>query len=94
MRERQFLQSHRPCWTGTKGKMTTFFNERTVAMDETWAGSYEPNSKPQSNEWKHPGSPRSKKVRPTQSAVIVAYDIDVVILYHAVLDGTEPHHSS
>ena len=57
-------------------------------MDETWARSYEPNLKRQSNEWKHPGSPRPKKVRPTQCAVkvmfIVAYDTDGVVLHHAV----------
>ncbi|KAJ4438603.1 hypothetical protein ANN_14550 [Periplaneta americana] len=64
------------------------FLGRIVAMDETWTRSYEPNLKRQSNERKHPGSPRPKKVRPTQSAVkelfIVAYDIDGVILHHAV----------
>ncbi|KAJ4431454.1 hypothetical protein ANN_20052 [Periplaneta americana] len=64
------------------------FLGRIVAMDETWTRSYEPNLKRQSNEWKHPGSPRPKKVRPTQSAVkemfIVAYDINGVILNHAV----------
>ncbi|KAJ4429951.1 hypothetical protein ANN_22155 [Periplaneta americana] len=64
------------------------FLGKIVAMDETWTRSYEPNLKRQSNEWKHPGSPRPKKVRPTQSAVkemfIVAYDIDGVILHHAV----------
>jgi hypothetical protein len=40
--------------------------------------SYGPHLKRQSNEWKNPGSPRPKKVRPTQSNVkaifIVAYD--------------------
>ena len=39
--------------------------------------------KRQSNELKHPGSPRPKKVRPTQCTVkvmfIVAYDIDAVL---------------
>ncbi|KAJ4443708.1 hypothetical protein ANN_05383 [Periplaneta americana] len=64
------------------------FLGRIVAMDKTWTCSYEPNLKRQSNEWKHPGSPRPKKVRPTQSAVkemfIMAYDIDGVILHHAV----------
>ncbi|KAJ4435526.1 hypothetical protein ANN_18142 [Periplaneta americana] len=58
------------------------FLGRIVAMDETWTRSYEPNLKC------HPGSPRPKKVRPTQSAVkvmfIVACDIDGVILHHAV----------
>ncbi|KAJ4446802.1 hypothetical protein ANN_13500 [Periplaneta americana] len=64
------------------------FLGRIVAMDETWTRSYEPNLKRQSNEWKHPGSPRPKKVRPTKSSVkemfIVAYEIDGVILHHAV----------
>ncbi|KAJ4444277.1 hypothetical protein ANN_06069 [Periplaneta americana] len=49
-------------------------------MDETWTRLHEPNLKCQSNEWKHPSSPRPKKVHPTQNAVkemfIVAYDID------------------
>ena len=57
-------------------------------MDETWARSCEPNLKRQSNEWKHPGSPSLKKVRPTQCAVkvmfFVTYEIDGVILHHAV----------
>ena len=64
------------------------FLRRIAAMDETWAGSYEPNLKSQSNEWKYPGSSLPKKVHPKQCAVwvtfIVAYDIDGVILHHAV----------
>ena len=61
---------------------------RIVAMDETWAPSYEPNSKRLSNEWKHSSSPRSKKQCPKQFFVnvifIVAYEIYGVILQHAV----------
>ena len=34
---------------------------RIVAMHETWSRSYEPNLIRQSNDWKHPGSPRPKK---------------------------------
>ena len=41
------------------------FLGQIVAMDETWACSYEPNLKHQSNEWKNLSSPRPKKVRPT-----------------------------
>ncbi|KAJ4426670.1 hypothetical protein ANN_26468 [Periplaneta americana] len=56
------------------------FLGRIIAMDETWTRSYEPILKHQSKECKHPGSSRTKKVRPTQSAVkemfIVAYGID------------------
>ena len=57
-------------------------------MYETWARSYEPNFKRQSNEWKHPGSPRPNESAPYTMSVkimsIMAYDIDVVILHHAV----------
>jgi len=64
------------------------FLGRIVTLDETWARSYEPHLKRQSNEWKHPCSPRPKKMRPTQSNVkamfIVAYDIDGMILHHTV----------
>ncbi|KAJ4437127.1 hypothetical protein ANN_17262 [Periplaneta americana] len=82
------MQSHRPCWTGTKGKMTTFLDESSLWTKPGLAHTNQPNLKRQSNEWKHPGSSRPKKVRPTQSAVkvmfIVAYDTDGVILHHAV----------
>ena len=64
------------------------FLGRIVTLDETWARSYEPHLKRQSNEWKHPGFPRAKKVRPTHSNVkatfIVAYGIEGVILHHTV----------
>ncbi|PNF18472.1 hypothetical protein B7P43_G08996 [Cryptotermes secundus] len=54
------------------------FLGRTVTLDESWARSYGPHLKRQSNEWKHPGSPRPKKVRPTQGNMkamfTVAYD--------------------
>ncbi|KAJ4445128.1 hypothetical protein ANN_06929 [Periplaneta americana] len=82
------MQSHRPCWTGTKGKMTTFLDESLLWSKPGLAHTNQPNLKRQSNEWKHPGSSRPKKVRSTQSAVkvmfIAAYDIDGVILHHAV----------
>ncbi|KAJ4450034.1 hypothetical protein ANN_01441 [Periplaneta americana] len=82
------VRSHRPCWTGTKGKMTTFLDESLLWTKPGLAHINQPNLKRQSNEWKHPGSSRPKKVRPTQSAVkvmfIVEYDIDGVILHHAV----------
>jgi len=45
------------------------FLGRIDTLDETWARSYEPHLKRQSNEWKHPGSHRPKTVRPTQSNV-------------------------
>ena len=39
------------------------FIGQNVAKDETRVRSYEPNLKHQSNKWKHPGSPRPKKLR-------------------------------
>ncbi|PNF41423.1 hypothetical protein B7P43_G14125 [Cryptotermes secundus] len=64
------------------------FLGKIVTLDDNWAHSYEPYLKRHSNEWKHPGSPHPKKVRPTQSNVkamfIVAYDTDGVILHHTV----------
>ena len=80
------------------------FLGRIVAMDETWARSFEPNLKHQSNEWKHPGSPHPKKVRPTQCAVkvmfIMAYDTDGVIFPRQMLKAAyyctflQHHHHS
>ena len=68
------------------------FLGRIVTMDEAWARSYEPNLKRQSDEWKHPSSPRPKKVRPIQCAVkvmfIVDYDIYGVVMHHDVPTST------
>ena len=65
-----------------------YFLGQIIAMDEIWARSYEPNLKCLSNEWKHPGSPHPKKMRPTQCSVklifIAVYEIDGVILHHTI----------
>jgi hypothetical protein len=37
------------------------FLSRIVKGDDTWVHHYEPESKRQSMEWKHPGSPTKKK---------------------------------
>ena len=72
-------QSQRPCWTGTKGKVTTFLDESSL-----WT---KPGLAHTNLTWK-PGSSHSKSVHPTQWAVkvmfIVAYDIDGVILYYGI----------
>ena len=64
------------------------FLGQIAVMDETWARSYEQNLKRQSNGLTHAGSPRPKRVSPTQCTVkvmfIVACDIDGIILLHAV----------
>ena len=67
------------------------FLQRVITMDETWARSYKPHLKRQSNKWKHQGSPRPKEVRPQHGGVkvmfIVAYDVNGVILHHTVPQG-------
>ena len=35
------------------------FIEQVVTQDETWVHPYDPESKMQSKQWKHPGSPPS-----------------------------------
>jgi len=39
------------------------FLSRLVTMDETWLYQYDPETKQQSMEWRHSGSPRPKKFR-------------------------------
>jgi len=36
---------------------------RLVTMDETWLNHYDPETKQQSMQWRHSGSPRPKKFR-------------------------------
>ena len=38
------------------------FIDRVVTQDETWAHHFNPESKMQSMQWKHPGSPPSQEV--------------------------------
>ena len=61
----------------------TFF-ERIVTGDETWIHYYEPETKQQSMEWRHPSSPKPKKFRCERSAnkllAVVFWDIHGVIL--------------
>ena len=59
-----------------------------IAPDETWARSYRPLLKCQSNEWHHHGSPRKTVVHCTPTnvkvMVIVAYDCNGFIVTHAI----------
>ena len=38
-----------------------------VTCDESWIYCYDPETKRQSSQWKHAGSPRPKKARQSQS---------------------------
>ena len=44
------------------------FIERYVTMDETWVQHYDPETKIQSIQWKHKGSPTPKKFKVLPSA--------------------------
>ena len=62
-----------------------------ISIDEIWVRAYEPELKRQSAEWRHEGSPRRQKFRqnpcPVKLMVILAYDVQVVILCHFVPHG-------
>ena len=62
------------------------FSRHIIMLDETWAKSYEPQMKRQSNKWHHYGSPQKSKVCQNPSnvkvMVILMYDCDGVILTH------------
>lgn len=58
--------------------------DRIVTMDETWIHHYDPETKEQSKEWKHAGSPRPKKFRVQKSAgkvlASIFWDKDGIIM--------------
>ena len=67
------------------------FLRRIVTVDETWISLYEPETKSQSTMWKTRGSQSPKKFKIGTSAkkqmFIVFFDVDGVILSHAVSRG-------
>ena len=62
------------------------FLTRIVTGDETWVHHFAPESKRQSMEWKHPGSPVKKKFKSQPSArkvmLTIFWDSQGVILEH------------
>ena len=44
------------------------FIKRVVTQDETWTHHHDPESKMQSKQWKHPGSPHPEKFKWNHSA--------------------------
>ena len=68
------------------------FLGRIVTGDETWIHHYEPKSKRQSMEWRHPSSPKTKKFKTEKSAgkvmATVFWDIQGVILVDFLPKGT------
>lgn len=68
------------------------FLNRIITGDETWVHYYEPESKRQSMEWKHPKSPTTKKFRSLPSAgklmLTVFWDSQGVVLEHYQQSGS------
>ena len=62
-----------------------------ITIGETWVRAYKPELKRQSTEWRHEGSPRRQKFlqypSPVKLMVILAYDVQGVILCHFVPHG-------
>jgi hypothetical protein len=52
--------------------------QRIITEDESWIYEYDPETKRQSEEWKHSGSSRSKKVRKSRSKIKIML---IVFLY-------------
>ena len=61
-----------------------YFLSRLVTMDETWLYHYDPETKQQSMEWRHSGSPHPKKFRVQKSArkfvASIFWDQDGILL--------------
>jgi histone-lysine N-methyltransferase SETMAR len=67
------------------------FCERVITGDEAWIYEYDPETKRQSEEWKHSGSPRTKKACKSHSKIntmlIVFSDICGVVHHEYVPAG-------
>jgi len=67
------------------------FLSRLVTMDGTWLYHYDPETKQQSMEWRHSGSPRPKKFRVQKSArkfiASIFWDQDGILLIDCLLNG-------
>ena len=62
-----------------------------VTFDESWIYCYDPETKRQSSQWKHAGSPRPKKARQSKSThkllMIPFFDSTGMIYMHSVPNG-------
>ena len=65
------------------------FIDRVVTQDEIWVHNFDPQSKMQSMQWKHPGSPPPKKFTRVSSAgkemASVFWDSQGIIMNQVVL---------
>jgi len=67
------------------------FLSRLVTMDETWLYHYDPETRQQSLEWRHSGSPRPKKFRaqkfPGKVLASIFWDQDGILLFDYLPKG-------
>ncbi|XP_041366729.1 uncharacterized protein LOC121381476 [Gigantopelta aegis] len=56
------------------------FLRRFVTMDETWVHHFQPETKQQSKQWKHPGSPPPKKAKTVMVMASIFWDAEGVLL--------------
>jgi len=67
------------------------FLSRLLTMDETWLYQYDPETKQQSMEWRHSGSPRPKKFRVEKSTgkflASIFWDQDGILLIDYLQKG-------
>jgi hypothetical protein len=68
------------------------FLDRIITGDETWIHHYDPDSKRQSMEWKHPQSPTKKKFKSQPSTgkliLTVFWDSQGPVLKHYLERGS------
>jgi histone-lysine N-methyltransferase SETMAR len=88
----KYLNADEKCqWRQSYEKLFKFFLpdrnaflSRFVTMDKTWLYHYDPESKQQSIEWRHSGSPRTKKFRVQKSTgkvlTLIFWDQDSILL--------------
>ena len=67
------------------------FLDQVVTQDETWVHHFDPESKKQSMEWKHPGSSPAKKFKRFSSAgkvmAFIFWDIQGVTMVDYLEEG-------
>ena len=64
------------------------FHTRLVTGDETWLHHWDPDTKKESMQWKHPGSPPPKKFRTQPASKVMATVSKGIILIDYKTAGT------
>ena len=88
--KRNWLDFSRYLLSGYEDDPSNFI-ERVVAQDETWVHHFDPESKIQSKQWRHPGSHLSEKFKKVNSAgkvmALIFWDSQSVIIMDYLVQG-------